>query len=293
MSHMLRLSKGDFAIVGAVGIAVIVTRVLTRRMDPPGFLTFGVSVTLIVLLVLEVYRRLQIQIKEGAQEAQVSIRNSYRQTEALHSVMNTIRPTTPLPLTTTWSAFPDLLNQLCALVLARRPGLIFEAGSGVSTLTMAYCLRRLGAGRIVSLENDPHFAVATREMLAQHGLTDLATVVDAPIKEAIIAGERCSWYDVTRVPSTEPIELLFVDGPHGLTQKGARYPALPVLSSRLAADCVIVLDDGARADETAIAERWSREFGLKSDYLPLEKGAYVLTRCTSVHTAPPLHGQNR
>ena len=275
---MLRLKKPDLIVVGATGIAVLITGLLARFIDGAGVVTSSVSAALLVLVVLEAYRRLQIQIKEGAQEVQASIHHSYRQTEALHSMMNTIRPSVPLPLSTTWSAFPDLLNHLCALVLERKPELVFEIGSGISTLTMAYCLRRVGTGRIVSLENEPRYAAATREMLAQHGLSELVTIVDAPITESVIGGERWSWYDLARLPTTRPIDLLFVDGPHGLTQRLARYPAVPVLSTRLAADCVIVLDDGARPDETAIAERWSREFSLHAHYLPLEKGAYVLKK---------------
>jgi predicted O-methyltransferase YrrM len=184
----------------------------------------------------------------------------------------------PMPSTRTWAASPDILNHLCRLVLARQPEQVFEVGSGVSTLTMAYCLKRLGRGRIVSLESDATFAEATRRMLAEHTLDHLATVVHAPLTDTEIRGEHWRWYDVERMPVVAPIDLLFVDGPHGLTQPLARFPALPMLSSRLAPHCVVVLDDGARPDERAIAERWTRELGWTAEYLFVEKGAYQFER---------------
>jgi hypothetical protein len=50
------------------------------------------------------------------------------------------------------------------------------------------------------------------------------------------------------------------------------------LSPRLGPSAFIVLDDGARPDEKTIAERWNREFGLTSEYLDLEKGAFTFSK---------------
>lgn len=277
---MSGLWKKDVAVVaGAVAVVfgggILAQLVLGER---GGILTAAIATAAGALVVLEVYRRLQIQLKEAAIEQHGALQATYRQLEALLSLTNTIRPTFPLPATRTWAASPDVLNQLCKLVLTHRPDQIFEVGSGVSTLMMAYCLRRVGKGTIVALENDPKFAAVTRQTLADHNLSDLVTVVDAPLKETVINNERWAWYDLARIPSTPPIDLLFIDGPPGMTQPLARYPALPILSSRLAPHAVIVLDDGARPDERAIAKRWEREFGMDSEYLYMEKGAHVFRR---------------
>jgi predicted O-methyltransferase YrrM len=274
---MVRLWMKDVTLAAALGTAVLIAGLSAIAADAelvwlPAIAAASIGLALIVL---ETYRRLQIQVKEAAAESSESLKATFHQIEALLSVIHTIEPTFPLPATRTWSASPDILNQLCKLILTHRPDQIVEVGSGVSTLTMAYCLRRLGRGRIVSLESDPVFAGVTRQMLADHGLSSYAVVVDAPLTEITIGGEQWRWYDRDRIPSTAPIDLLFVDGPHGLTQPLARYPALPVFRTRLAPDAIVVLDDGARPDERVIADRWSQRFGFESEYLFMEKGAFL------------------
>ncbi len=277
---MLRLWKKDVVVLAIAAMAIIAVGSLALHMlGAAGWiLTAGIAAAVLGLLILEMYRSLQIQLKEAASEQMLAIRRSHEQIAALVSVVNTIQPTFPLPATNTWAASPDLLNQLCRLVLSRQPEHIFEVGSGMSTLTLAFCLRRMGRGRITSLESDARFATASRQMLADHNLSDVATVVDAPLTAVQIGNQQWVWYDTECIPETPPIDLLFVDGPHGLTQPLARYPALPVLSPRLGPNALIVLDDGVRADEKRIAERWNREFGLTSEYLDLEKGAFTFTK---------------
>ena len=277
---MVRLFKADIVVLVVVGAVVLGAALLGSALTPqaPWIPAAAIGATAISAVALELYRRLQAQFKEVAAAQERSTRAAFQQTEAILSVIHTIAPVAPLPATRTWAASPDILNHLCRLVLARQPEQVFEVGSGVSTLTMAYCLRRIGRGRILSLESDARFAESTRQMLAEHGLNGMATVVHAPLTEIEIGGERWRWYDVARIPPVPPVDLLFVDGPHGLTQPLARYPALPVLSSRLSSRAVIVLDDGARPDERAIAERWARELGSPAEYLFVEKGAYQFER---------------
>jgi predicted O-methyltransferase YrrM len=277
---MLRLWKKDVVFLAIAATAIIAVGSLALRVlgEAAWILIVGIAAAVIGLVLLEIYRRLQIQLKAAAGEQMLALRQSYEQIAAFVSVVNTIRPTFPLPASNTWAVSPDLLNQLCRLVLSRQPDHIFEVGSGMSTLTLAYCLRRMGRGRISSLESDARFAAATRQMLAEHNLSDLATVVDAPLTEVQIGTQQWVWYDTDRIPAMPPIDLLFVDGPHGLIQPLARYPALPILSPRLGPNALIVLDDGARPDEKTIAERWNREFGLTSEYLDLEKGAFTFSK---------------
>jgi predicted O-methyltransferase YrrM len=277
---MLRLFKTDLAVLFLLGIAALGGCLLAFAIVPraPWIPASVVVVLAISALMLELYRRLQAQFKEVAEIQDRATRCAFQQTEAILSVINTIAPVAPLPGTRTWAASPDILNHLCRTVLARQPEQVFEVGSGVSTLTIAYCLKRLGRGRIVSLESDARFAEATRQMLAEHKLDGIATVVHAPLTDTEIRGEHWQWYDTARMPEVPPIDLLFVDGPHGLTQPLARYPAIPMLLPRLAPRCVIVLDDGGRPDERAIAERWARELGSPAEYLFMEKGAYQFQR---------------
>lgn len=75
------------------------------------------------------------------------------------------------------------------------------------------------------------------------------------------------------------IGLLFVDGPPGAAAPLVRYPAVPMLLPRCAADAWIVLDDTNRPAEREVADRWLREYPeLAGTAHPAEKGAMVLRR---------------
>jgi hypothetical protein len=75
------------------------------------------------------------------------------------------------------------------------------------------------------------------------------------------------------------IDLLLVDGPPGSAGTQARYPALPVLSDRLADGAIVVLDDFSRADETTIVERWCAEIpGLARSFAILGDQAILTYR---------------
>jgi predicted O-methyltransferase YrrM len=223
---------------------------------------------LILLVLFESFRRLSR-----------AIGSAYAQLEALMSVLVAIQPGRPLPQTRDWAASPDLLKLIAQAVLNGKPDLVVEASSGVSTLVIAYCLKRIGKGRVVSLEHSPEYAAASRDMIASHGLADTATVIHAPLREAEIAGDRWLWYDLDCLELAQPIDLLVVDGPPAATQHLARYPALPLLRPQLADGSTIILDDGDRNDEREIVRRWQTEFDdITCEYLPLEKGAFVMKK---------------
>ena len=269
----------DGAAVATAGVSVAVLTVLATRFTAAEFELAIVSSLLTmaaVALVIGAYRGLQRQITASTTQLDTAAQ-SFKQAESLLSVLATIRPSFPLPSTRDWSASPDLLNHLCTLVLSRRPALVVEAGSGVSTLTLAYCLKRLGRGRVISLDHDEAYAARTRALLQLHGVDDVARVVTAPLKPIALNGDTWLWYDQTALAECGEIDLLVIDGPPWTTQKLARYPALPLLYDRLAPGAIVILDDAARADERAVVARWREEFaGLACEYLDFEKGACVI-----------------
>jgi predicted O-methyltransferase YrrM len=136
-----------------------------------------------------------------------------------------------------------------------------ELGSGVSTLIAAYCLRDNGNGKIISLEHDPLYSGVTRDNLHRHGLQHIAEVLDAPIGPVTVNDEVRRWYDVSALDALDSeVDLLIVDGPPRSVQHLARYPALPLLINRLAADAVVLVDDANRNDERETVLRWQSEF---------------------------------
>jgi GT2 family glycosyltransferase len=210
-----------------------------------------------------------------------ALRNHLKQSQALLSLHDLVSLRSGAPLLGGWAASPDVMLWLVDEMLAQRPKLVVECGSGASTVWLSLLVREFGlATRVVALEHDAGFARATREQLARHDLSDLAEVRDAPLRPLESGAEQTTpWYDVNAVDDLTDIGLLFVDGPPGSLGPGARFPAMTLLKERMADSCAIVLDDANRADETTTAHRW-RELAPDFSYeeLDVEKGAVLLRR---------------
>lgn len=204
--------------------------------------------------------------------------NHFKQMESLLSLFFTIRPEYPMPTTRGFAASPDLLKKISETVLNRKPGLVVEASSGVSTLMIAYCLKRIGSGKVIALEHDEKYASISAELIRTHGLDDIAEVVHAPLREVEIDGKKWLWYDTGKLEAeNRTIDILIVDGPPNNVQDHARFPALPVLFDKLTTESLIILDDVKRKDEQQTISMWKKSFRFKSlDFLNFEKGAAII-----------------
>ena len=222
---------------------------------------------------LETVRRVGASLEE-------EIKQTFRQLEALQNLSAMLPATDVLPATRGWAASPDLLAVLVDLVITERPSLVVECGSGASTLWLALAMRQFEIdGRIIALDHDPVFGGKTRDLLARHGVGDLAEVRDAPLETFSLDGETYSWYARAAWEDLTGIDLLFVDGPPTATGHRARYPALPLLSPALSPAATVVLDDLLVPDMQEVLRLWLDaypDFG--SEILPLEKQAAVLRR---------------
>jgi len=266
-----------------VGGAVVLAAVGVFAVQTLGLVGLGLALALAwglaVAMLLELYRRASDQARRSTETASQGVREAYRQLESLLSLVSLIRLERPLPSMRGFAGSPDLLNYLLAEVLNNRPRLVVEASSGVSTLILAYALRMTGSGRVVSLEHDLEYARRTQALIESHGLKDVALVVHAPLRAVEIDSESWRWYDLDAVPRDQPIDFLVIDGPPHSTQPTARFPALPLLWSRLNAGAKIVLDDGNRPDERTAVDKWKARYpDLGVTFLPFEKGLYVLQK---------------
>jgi predicted O-methyltransferase YrrM len=227
--------------------------------------------------ILDTVRRIETDTKI---EIKKEIKQTFRQLEALQNLSVVLPANDVLPATRGWAASPDLLAVLVDLVVAERPSLVVECGSGASTLWLALAMRRFEIdGRIVALDHDPVFGGKTRDLLARHDVGDLAEVRDAPLESFSLDGETYSWYARRAWQDLTGIDLLFVDGPPATTGHLARYPALPLLSGSLSPVTTAVLDDLVVPDMQKVLRLWLDaypDFG--SEILPLEKQAAVLRR---------------
>lgn len=277
---LARLVSLDAAIVTApaaatLAVSVLVVRASAQRRRQSAALRRRIR------------QQLEAQERRQVRLARREASRLFGQLEALAALRDTLDGKLALPSTRDWAASADLLRELVTIILARRPQVVVETGSGTSTVIIAACLQRLGGGHLWSLEHLPRFAGETRALLETRGLSDWATVVDAPLRDVQLPDRAWPWYDLATFPPGEPIEVLFVDGPPGDTGPLARYPALPLLIDRLAPGAAILVDDGRRPDERAMIARWQAEVpGLEVRPLPLDKGGSLLMLGDTAPTTP-------
>lgn len=210
-------------------------------------------------------------------------RVEYRQIEALMTLERHLTLRAPMPPMRGYAISPDFAVIIMQVLRDHQPQHILELGCGVSTLVGAYTLEQHQlAGKIVSVEHQADFAQFTRDNLARHGLTDFATVLDAPLIPLMhLHRWRGRWYDLAALDTPAPIDLLIIDGPpqYRNPSRLARYPALPMLYDRLAPGALILIDDADRRHERRAIKRWLREFDLiQVRQFDTEKGTLLLQK---------------
>lgn len=213
-------------------------------------------------------------------EEQKSKRNSeqmiylQRNVESYHQLLNIFKLNSTVPYTGGWAASSDFLHLIVSKVLSEKPEKLIECGSGLSTLYIAYSLKRNNKGHLISLDHDPKYAAQTEELLREHGLSEFVTVKTCELVSHEINGKPYKWYDYN--PGKERFDLISVDGPPYSTNALARYPAGPILLNSTNDNAVVIIDDGKRPDELAMIKKWTAELDHWSfNYIDLEKGAYL------------------
>ncbi len=181
-----------------------------------------------------------------------------------------------LPITQDWSAAADFLFLIKEYCLEKKPEIIVECSSGISSLILAKCCQINKIGHVYSLENGKEYHLKTQEILKQYRLENNADILHAPLETRIINNEKYEWYETKKIENLK-IDLLVIDGPPGFIQKHSRYPALPVLFDRLADNACVFLDDAGRKEEKEIVEQWLNQYSeLKHEYIETERGCSVL-----------------
>ena len=212
-----------------------------------------------------------------------SVESGFRQLEALHRLYLELKLDRALPTTVpttrnSWAAAPDFLLEVFLHVRERAPQSVLECGCGASSIVIARALKLNGSGHLYSLEHVQAFAAKTRAELQKQGLSEWATILDAPLRNYSLRGEEWPWYSLDGLPDID-VDVLVVDGPPGDVRQLARYPAGPLLFQRLKSPCAVFVDDMIRADEQKAVEDWLREFpDFRSQNRDCAKGCAVLTR---------------
>jgi hypothetical protein len=153
-----------------------------------------------------------------------------------------------------WSGWCEYLAACVEHSLTTR-GPILECGSGLSTVLVGIVAQRRRLAHW-ALEHMPEFAAKVKTQLAKYRID--STLHCAPLKDH----GQFVWYDAPADRMPTSFGLVICDGPPGAV-KGGRFGLLPVMRSRLAHDCVILLDDGARQQERQVAEDWVKLTGAR------------------------------
>jgi predicted O-methyltransferase YrrM len=170
-----------------------------------------------------------------------------------------------------WTSFamrPEaILAILTDIEINERKALV-ECGSGNSTVYSARLLRVRGEGHLTSIDNDPDWAALTRRLLEREGLSEWATVVDAPLVNG--------WYDKTKIPAIADVDLLVVDGPPAFRAdiRRAREEALDHFAGQMTLNSTVILDDARRKGEQIVMEQWTDRHGRK---FRTERGGHAIS----------------
>jgi len=188
--------------------------------------------------------------------------NGIAETQGLVQLSDLNRPY-PMPFGGSWALTPDAAVILAREVAIRRPNIIVELGSGVSTLVVGKLLQQMGCGHLFSLDHDANWAEETRRHISANGLQDYVDVLDAPLTRQQFDGKDFDWYQIPdQLRHIEKIDMLTVDGPPQTTDSTvlARYPALPALANRLSEQAIIYIDDAKRVTEQAMVQKWLQQY---------------------------------
>lgn len=249
----------------------------------------SINITILIILILStafisglfyvllkiVYKKIDNRITDF--EKKVS--SDYNQIEALFSIFSVLKIDKTLPPFRGWAISPDFATILLNQILDKRPKIIVESGSGMSTILISYILKKNNFGHLYSLEHKKNYAAKTENLLISHNLVDKATVIKADLIPFIINNSEYKWYDINFLKPDQKIDMLIIDGPPSSIQPKARYPALPLLEKYLNDDAIILIDDCKREGDLEIVKLWLSEFtDYVEEWYDIEKGAVILKK---------------
>lgn len=200
----------------------------------------------------------------------------YASVESLIGVNDLIKPRAPLPTMAGWAISSDSAKAIIEIFNNNTVKKVLDIGSGTSSVIFGYLLEGTKGASVVSVDHDINFSEITKNNLKIHGLSDIVKVYSKPLKKQIVKNKTYIWYDL---PDIEDIDMVLVDGPPAKTQKYARYPALPLVYSKLSKKAIVILDDYDREDEREVVRRWLKEYpDFTLEEIRTDKGLAVLYR---------------
>jgi hypothetical protein len=159
-------------------------------------------------------------------------------------------------------------------LLQDRPSVLFECGSGLSTLILAAYARKCESEgkvtvRIISVDQSPTYVTETESILRTHGLGSYVQLYTVPL-------DFSGSYDFGAIALSEILngkgpEWILVDGPFG--PPGCRERSLTDISHLCKPGARWFLDDAFRDAEIGILRRWKSNSKIRVDgIIPTEAG---------------------
>jgi predicted O-methyltransferase YrrM len=238
------------------------------------------SATLAAALTVLVLRAQRVVLR-AIHDARTDAEYAWQQLEALQSIAKVLPIRAPLLPLGDSRISADAASVLIGLILERKPSIIYELGSGSSTLLMAYACDLLcdqsHKCRIISIDNDSYYLQCTCELLAAHGLEAHVELRHAPLEPTCGAGgsELSYRMDILKDVPGHSIDLLLVDGPQVSMAPQGRLLAVRALHNALAPQSMVVWDDARR--DRWIIERVAESVSASTvRWLDTEKGTALM-----------------
>ncbi|MDX1640090.1 MAG: class I SAM-dependent methyltransferase [Balneolaceae bacterium] len=268
----LEIRHADWPYILQGFIAYFVLSILAYFVLPDGGYEYFLLVISLLFIIFTFVHFNNIRIEEQ--------HHSRYKIQALNELIKLLPIRAPLPPMVGWAATPELALNVYKVIEEKKPDLIVELGSGVTSIVSAYSLEKFNPeGRIVSFDHDADFADQTRKELKYHQLEKYVDIFDAPLSSINVNGKQCKWYDIDFSLIKAPIDMLIIDGPPLKTQQYARYPALPSFYQKLSDDALVIFHDTRREMESKTVKNWVQEFpDLTHSFLRTEKGISIFRR---------------
>ena len=279
LSYVQKASQ--FRSLFAFGITLLATGVLASLslITWTWAIVSLMAVATVILAAVELYlrlKRLLVQISGESRNNVVDLNTSITSAIFLSSQF----PHVVMPLSG-YSMGANNLSVVNDILNTRKPTVIVELGSGISTILVAQWLKSQGRGRITSFDHQRLWAEKCSFYLAQNGLERFAEVRTAPLADAGLVAEPRYWYQLDdQIDDLNDIELLIVDGPPaGEANPFGRLPALYKFHERLSKNATVFIDDGSRIGERRVVEKWIHEFpDLSGHLIGTLTGCWILER---------------
>jgi len=248
------------------------------------------TIMILFLLVIEIFllliclytffklRNVHLFLYHFKNEIGIQHNNLYKQFESFLGLQLDLGFDKSLPFTRDWACSPDFLLTVSRAIAEKKPEVVVECSSGVSTIVLAKGLANNGFGHVYSIDHDKFYADKTYDELVRHGLESWVTIIHGPLVEYKFDNKEYFWYSLNDYDKSMMIDMLIIDGPPRSVSNFARYPASQLMFNNLKPSGIVFLDDSNREDEKIIVKRWLSEYkNFSKTEIECEKGCVMLS----------------